>query len=129
MNSKITQGLCATTDWKKALKLSNKTVNSLNILIRKSLRENEIDLVWDLFKQLMESKFDNSQSPQIYKRTVIVFAKYLQRFPEAIPQCAEKFLQCCERLEKVFDEESTRELTTSLNNAHIDATITNIDYS
>lgn len=127
MNSKITQGLCASTDWKKALQLSDKTVNSLNILIRKAIRENEIDLVWDSLKQLTE--VDKSQNPQIANRTVTVLAKYFQKYPDSIPKYAARFLTFCERMEKVFDEESTREFTKVLSNGGIDATITNMDYS
>lgn len=127
MHSKITQGLCASKDWKKALTLSHPTVNSLNTLMRKALRENEFDLVWDLLKKLTD--VDNSQNAQIANRTVVVFAKYFQRYPKAIPTNADKFLTFCERMEKVFDEESAREFTKVLQNAGFAATITNMDYS
>lgn len=124
MNSKIVQGLCASKDWKKALSLSNQTVISLNILVRKALRENEIGLTWELLEKL--SKLSTNQMTH---RTIISFAKYFQKNQKSISTDAEKLLTFCESMENIFNEESIQELTRALQNSKQHAKITNIDYS
>lgn len=124
MNSKIVLGLSASKDWKKALGLSNQTVTSLNILVRKALRENEIDLTWELLEKL--SKLGTNQMAH---RTVTSFAKYFQKNPKSVSTDVEKLLTFCQSMENIFNEESIRELTRALQSNKQHAKITNIDYS
>lgn len=124
IHSIVTLGICATKQWKRALGLKKPGCNSLNIIIRKILREREIDLVWDPMEKLahLKDKF-------LAGKTVLSFAKYFQAKPTDIPKNLEKLLSVCERIEKVFDEESARELARVLQRSGHHAKITNIDHT
>lgn len=106
--------------------MKNPSVSSLNIIIRKILREREIDLVWDQMEKLTHLK-DKFQ--QLARKTVVSFAKYFQAKPKEIPNSLDKLLTVCERIEKVFDEESARELAKVLQKSGHHAKITNIDHT
>lgn len=125
MHHKITQGLCATKQWKRAIDLESPTPSSLNILIRRALRENEIDLVWKLLRKLTHLK---EEFQHITNKTVISFAKYLQNNPKEIPKSADQFLGFCEHTEKLFNEESAHALTKAIQKYGHQAKITKINY-
>lgn len=116
-------GLCATKEWKRALGLAKPTPSSLNILARKSLSENDIELTWQIL-----TKLSKSQHP-LANKTIIAFAKYLETNRNELPKNAEKFLTFCERLQVVFDEPTVRALTSVLRKSGHQAQITNIDNS
>lgn len=85
----VVQGLCATNDWKRALTLPKPTSNSLNILARKVLRENDIDSVWNVMNGL-------TRLPKHYQylsnRTIGAFVKYFGKNPKDIPKYFEKLM-------------------------------------
>lgn len=112
MHKLIVQGLCATSEWKKALKL-DRTIsnNSLNILIRKVIRENEIDVMWELLNNIKRLRAENQY---IAPRTCHAIAKYFERFPKIIDQNADGFFRICESIEYVFDEKSAHDLARAI---------------
>lgn len=125
INSLVILGLCATTEWKKALNLKNPTSQSLNILIRKALRENEIDLVWNLLEQI-------ASVPRHYQylgsKTFLNLIKTLASHPQSIPENMETIFSICERIEMVLDEDCATELTKVLQKCGYHAKITTIDF-
>lgn len=127
MHTIITQGLCATKDWKKALKLERHISNSSqNILIRKAIREKEIDVMWELLNNIKQS---NVKLQHIAPKTCISIAKYFERNPKTIDENAESFFRICESIEKVFDEKSAHEFTRVLQRSGRQAKIVKMDFS
>lgn len=126
INSIVIVGLCATSEWKKALNLQNTSSNSLNILIRKALRENEVDLAFSLLKKLTE--FPKQYQYFAYK-TFSSFVKTLERHPKTLPDYVEKLIQTCSTLEMVLVEENAKELTNLLRKSGHHAEITTINFS
>lgn len=122
----MTMGLCATDEWKKALELDKLTDISLNILIRKAIMENQMDLVKPLLNKLTKLKSSNKV---LASKTILSFAKHFQKYPKTISEHAEMLLTCCERLKRVFDENSARELTYALHKCGYHSTVTQIDKS
>lgn len=126
INPIIINGICATKEWKKALEFQKPTSQSLNILIRKALRENELDLVWNLLTKLAEV-------PQYYQflasKTILNFVKHLEKHPNSISEDMEKFLSICEDLKIVLNEECAIELTKLLHRSGYHAKITTMDFS
>lgn len=122
----VVNGLSVTKEWKNALKLSNQTNISSNILIRKSLRENEFDLVRLLLNRITGLK---KEYQHLSNKTIISFVKYFERYPDQISQNIEKMFITCEKTNKLFDEKSTQELRRLLSKHGHHAHITTIDYS
>lgn len=126
VHSLIINGLCATKEWKKAMTLPYQTYESLNILIRKSLRQNEIDLVWGLLDGITRM---HKNFRKLTNKTIYAFVNYFRRHPADISQKLEKVLSYCEKLENLLDEPSTRQLVDLLSKHDHHAHITTIDYS
>lgn len=126
LNPIIITGICATKKWKKALEFPKPTSQSLNILMRKALRENELDLVWNLLKKLAEV-------PEYYQflasKTILNFVKHLEKHPKSISEDMDKFLSACEDFKIVLNEECATELTKSLQRSGYHAKITTMDFS
>lgn len=127
MHKTITQGLCATKEWKKALKLDRNVSNiSLNILIRKAIREKEIDVMWELLNNIKES---SGELQHIASKTCVSIAKHFERSPETIDKNAESFFRICESIQTIFDEKSACELTRVMQRSGRQAKIVKMDYS
>lgn len=127
MHKVITQGLCATKEWKKALKLErNVSCSSLNILIRKAIREKEIDVMWELLNNIKES---SGELQHIAPKTCASIAKYFERNPKTIDKNAESFFRICESIQTVFDERSAHEFTRVMQRSGRQAKIVKMDYS
>lgn len=126
LHSIVVNGLCATKDWKRALDLSNPTSNSINILARKTLRDNDIESAWKILGNLTHM---HKQHQHFSSKTIVAFAKYFERNPTAIPHHAEQLLTFCEKLQILFDEPTVRELTNTLQICNHHAKFTNVDYS
>lgn len=122
----VVMGLCATKEWKKALDLPKAVSNSLNILARRALRENEIELVWKILPQLTQL---NQKYRHLASKTIVAFAKYFEKNQKNIPQSAEKLLELCERMKLVFDEQTLKELMNALHKSGYQAKITKMDHS
>lgn len=126
LNSIVVNGICATNEWKRALALPKLTSNSLNILVRKSLRENEVDLVWNLLNGLAGLM---KQYQYLSNNTILAFAKYFKNNPKEIPKHLDQFLTYCEKLHLLTDETTINELTDVLYKHGHHAELTNITYS
>lgn len=124
IHSIVTAGICATKQWKKTLRLEAPGWNSLNIIIRKILSEEEINLVWDQMEKLT-----HQNDKLIDGKTLSSFVKYFQAKPQDIPKNLDKLLSICERTKKVFDELSARELASVLQRSGHHAKITNIHHT
>lgn len=122
----VVMGLCATKEWKKAFDLPKASSNSLNILARRALHANDIELVWKILPKLTQI---NAKYRHLATKTIVAFAKYFEKNPKNIPQNAETFLELCECMQIVFDELTLRELLNALHKSSYHAKITNIDYS
>lgn len=126
INPLVILGLCATKEWKNALNLKNPTSQSLNILIRKALRENEIDLVWNLLEKI-------ASVPKHYQyfasKTFLNLVKTLASHPQSIPENMETIFSICERIELVLDEDCATELTRVLQKSGYHAKITTMDFA
>lgn len=116
-------GLCATKEWKRALDLAKPTPSSLNILARKSLLENDIELTWQILEKLSKTHLP------LANKTIVAFAEYFETNRNEMPKNAEKFLTFCERLQVVFDEPTLRALTSILHKSGHQAQITKINNS
>lgn len=127
MHKIITQGLCATKEWKRALKLERHVSNSsLNILIRKAIREQEIDVMWELLNNIKESPV---KLQYIAPKTCISIAKYFERNPKIIDKNAESFFRICESIQNVFDEKSAHEFTRVMQRSGRQAKVVKMDFS
>lgn len=127
MHKVITHGLCATKEWKRALELDRHISNgSLNILIRKVIRENEIDVMWKLLNNI---KGLSANHQHIASKTCCAIAKYFERNPKTIYQNAESFFRICESIEHVFDEKSAHEFTRAVQRTGRQAKIIKMDFS
>lgn len=123
----IVLGLCATSQWKRALDLDRSVSNSsLNILIRKVIRENEIDVMWELLNNIKRLRSDHQF---IASKTCSAIAKYFERSSEIIDQNAEGFFRICESIEYIFDEKSAHELTRAIQRTGRQAKIIKMDLS
>lgn len=120
MHLAVVTGLCYTKEWRKALELSHQTNDSLNILIRKSISENEIDLGWSLLTKLQKGLQNN---------TIIAFINYFDRNPADIPQNVERLLTACEKFKKVFNESSAQALTELLHKHGYHVDLSTTDYT
>lgn len=126
VNSTIVMGLCATKEWKKAVDVQKTSSHPLNILIRKALRENEIDLVWDLLKQMTKvPKYDQF----IASKTFLMFVKYFEKHSNTIRHDLDKLLSICEQMELMIDENFAHALTQMLQRFNHHAQLTTIDFS
>lgn len=127
MHKIITQGLCATKEWKKALKLERHISNSsLNILIRKAIREKEIDVMWELLNNIKQA---NVKLQYIAPKTCISIVKCFERNPKIIDENAESFFRICGSIESVFDEKTAHELTRSIQRSGRQAKMVKMDFS
>lgn len=127
MHKVITHGLCATREWKKALKLLRHVSNSsLNILIRKAIRENEIAVMWELLNNLTQM---STHFQYIAPKTCVAIAKYFERNPNSIDENVESFFRICESIEIVFDEKSAHEFTRIIQRSGRQAKIIKMDFS
>lgn len=127
MHKIITQGLCATKEWKKALNLERHISNSsLNILIRKTIRENENDVMWELLNDIKQS---NVKFQYIAPKTCIAIARHFARNPKIIDENAESFFRICESIENVFDEKSAHEFIRTIQRSGRHAKIVKMDFS
>lgn len=127
MHQVITHGLCATREWKRALELNRYVSNSsLNILIRKVIRENEIDLMWELLNNLKQFRAEHRY---IASKTCCAMVKYFERYPKIIDQNAEGFFRICESIEHIFDEKSAHELARAIQRTGRQAKIIKMDFS
>lgn len=127
MHRIITLGLCATKEWKRALELNGQISNSSrNILIRKSIRENEIEIMWQLLNDM--KKFD-AKLQYIAPKTCITIAKHFERYPKNIDENAASFFRVCETIEHIFDEKSAHEFTRALQRLARPAHIVEMDFS
>lgn len=127
MHKIITQGLCATKEWKRALKLERHISNSsLNILIRKAIREQEIDVMWELLNNIKES---SAKLQYIAPKTCITIAKYFERNSKIIDKNAESFFSICESIQHVFDEKSAHEFTRVMQRSGRQAKSVKMDFS
>lgn len=126
INPIIINGICATKEWKRALEFPEPTSQSLNILIRKALRENELDLVWNLLTRL-------AKVPEYYQflasKTILHFVKHLEKHPKSISKDMDKFLSVCEDFKIVLNEECATEITKFLHRSGYHAKITTMDFS
>lgn len=127
MHKVITHGLCATKEWKRALQLERHiSSSSLNILIRKAIRENEIGVMWELLNNVKEMK---TNLQYIAPKTCVAIAKYFERNPKTIDENVESFFRICESIENVFDEKSAHEFARIIQRSGRQAKITNMDFS
>lgn len=109
MHKIITQGLCATKEWKRALQLERNVSNSsLNILIRKAVREKEIGVMWELLNNMKQA---NADLQYLAPKTRLSIARYFESNPKIIDKNAESFFRICESIQTVFDEKSAYEFT------------------
>lgn len=122
MRNTVVMGLCCTKEWKKALSLPNLSNigTSLNILIRKSIREDELNIAWDLVEKLAKSHEYLSAS------TIRSFIKYYSKHKQDLKQNIHRLLSICERIELLFDEPTIHELISLLKNSGCQAEITKI---
>lgn len=120
------EGLCATKEWRKTLEFPNLTDSSLNVLARKALRDNDINLTWNLLHRIanLPKHYQNLKS-----RTFTSFAKYFSRNPASIPEVAEKLFTFCEGLKMLFIEPSIKPLSESLKRHGHHVKITKLDLS
>lgn len=118
MRNTVVMGLCCTKEWKKALSLPNLSNigTSLNILIRKSIREDELNIAWDLVEKL----------EYLSASTIRSFIKYYSKHKQDLKQNIHRLLSICERIELLFDEPTIHELISLLKNSGCQAEITKI---
>lgn len=95
-----------------------------NFLVTKTLRENDIDSVWNLLNGLTGLPQDYQYLPA---KTIEAFAKYFDRNPENIPENLDKLLSFCRNLEMVFDKPTLKMLIDALNRHGHCAEISTID--
>lgn len=126
INTLVVLGLCATTEWRKAFDLPNLSGASLNILIRKALRENDIGSALSSLSKVLTLP---EQFRTLPSRTIIAFAKYFDRNPKGIPKNLDILLSSCERTEKVFDEDATQQITQILRKHGHHANMTTMNHS
>lgn len=122
MRNTVVMGLCCTKEWKKALSLpnANRIGTSLNILIRKSIRENELNIAWNLVEKLVHS------SETLSANTIRTFIKYYNKNKSDLKQNIHRLLSNCECIELLFDEPTIRELILLLKHSGYHAEITKI---
>lgn len=124
-NFDILEGLCATKEWRKAIEWPHSSDIVLNILAKKALRANEIDLTWNILDRLAKLP----QDPHLDSETIEEFAKYFAKNPACIPKNAEKLFSLCERFQMIFMEPSVKELTVALEKHGHQAKVANINLS
>lgn len=127
MHKIITQGLCATKEWKRALQLERNVSNSsLNILIRKAIRENEIGVMWELLNNIKQA---NADLQYIAPKTCTSIARYFESSPKLIDKNADSFFRICESIQMVFDEKSAYEFMRAMQRSGRQAKMIKMDFS
>ncbi|XP_031628172.1 mitochondrial ribonuclease P catalytic subunit-like [Contarinia nasturtii] len=126
MNSIIVNGLCATKDWRKVIELPALCKNSVNIIARKALKENEIDMAWDVLHKLFSFP---KHHQHLNSKTIQSVAKYFNRNPKSIPTNANKLFSLCEKLKMLFTEPAIKELRDVLEKHGHQAKIINMGFS
>lgn len=127
MNKTVANGLCATKEWKRVLDLPkiNEMPGSLNIVIRKAIREVESsDFVWSLIDKLT-NRFPNELS----NKTLTSYWIYCTKNKNEFAHNVEKMLQLLERTERILDEQAAMGLLGVLRNAKCPSERIKMDFS
>lgn len=126
VSSIVVNGLCATNEWRRALDFPNihKQPSTMNILIRKAMREADIKLVWDLIRSL--ARFD---AKEIKPKTIDKFWHFCAKRDVPALDNITKMLQLLERHERIINEAPARSLMDVLTRSNISAKIIQMDYS
>lgn len=126
VNQTVVNGLCATNEWKRAVDFPqiSKLPRTLNILIRKAMRETEIDIVWKLIEMLV--KFD---AGQLSAKTISQFWIFCTKKNIDTHKNIERMLHLLANHKRMINESPAETLCNILNQTNISNKLVQINYS
>lgn len=98
----VINGLCATKDWKRSLALPKalRDPQTLNLLIRKAMRENEYKVVWELLETLTSHHHPN----ELQQKTIEKYLHFSATKNAPTLEYVAKMLRLLEKTEKILIE-------------------------
>lgn len=126
ISTTVTNGLCATNEWKKVLEFPQIKCKpmTMNIIIRKAMQEQDIDLVWSLIQSIVKT-----DANVLTTETLKAFWKFCAKNESFCRENISKMFQLFEKTEFIMNETVANGLRNLANQFHISCQTIQIDFS
>lgn len=126
VSGSVINGFCATKDWKRALTLPKiqEEPTTLNLLIRKAMRENEYKIVWELLENLT---FHHPN--ELQQKTIGKYLHFSAKKNAPTLEYVEKMLRLLEKSEKILIEPVAKVLIDILKRSECEVKRIQMDFS